>query len=56
MPTPVPSGKDMLAYTFPAALGSRYQASFPSAHEWDLEFTPKIKLKLQRDKSGGGCG
>ncbi len=56
VPTPVPSGEDMLAFTFPAALGSRYLASFPSAHEWELEFTPKIKLKLQRDKSGGGCG
>jgi rhodanese-related sulfurtransferase len=55
-PTPVPSGRDMLAYTFPAALGSRYLASFPSAHEWELDYSPKIKLQLQRDKSGGGCG
>jgi hypothetical protein len=56
VPTPVPSGNDKLAFTFPAALGSRYLASFPSAHEWELEFTPKIKLQIQRDKSGGGCG
>jgi hypothetical protein len=56
VPTPVPSGNDTLAFTFPSALGSRYLASFPSAHEWDLEFTPRIKLQIQRDKSGGGCG
>ena len=55
-PTPSPSGTDALGFTFPAALGSRYEASFPSIHEWELEFTPKIKLQIQRDKSGGGCG
>ena len=55
-PTPAPPGEEALRFSFPAALGSRYEASFPSAHEWELEFTPKIKLELKRDKSGGGCG
>lgn len=55
-PTPAPPGQDRLRYTFLAALGSRYDAAFPSIHELDLIFTPKIKLELKRDKSGGGCG
>jgi rhodanese-related sulfurtransferase len=50
------SGEDTLKYTFPAALGDRYECADPSPHEWELEFTPKIKLQIQRDKSGGGCG
>jgi hypothetical protein len=55
-PTPVAPGVDRLGYLFPAALGARYEASFPNPHEWELEYTPKIKLQLKRDKSGGGCG
>jgi hypothetical protein len=55
-PTPAPPGLDKLRYSFPAALGSRYLASFPNPHEWELEYIPKIKLQLKRDKSGGGCG
>jgi hypothetical protein len=55
-PTPTPPGSDVLSYSFAAALGDRYHASFPSAHEYEIEFTPKIKLELKRDKSGGGCG
>ena len=54
-PTPAPPG-DHLAYKFPAALGARYEAAIPNPHEWELEYTPKIKLQLNRDKSGGGCG
>jgi hypothetical protein len=54
--TPGPPGQDRLGYIFPAALGARYEVSFPNPHEWELEFTPKIKLELRRDKSGGGCG
>ncbi len=50
-------GNDLLAYLFPAALGDRYECASPSPlREWDIEFTPKIKLELKRDKSGGGCG
>ena len=55
-PTPTPPGQDVLAYKFPAALGARYAAAAPNPHEWELEYTPKIKLELKRDKSGGGCG
>jgi hypothetical protein len=55
-PTPTPPGQDQLGYRFPAALGARYEAAFPSPHEWELEYTPKVKLQIKRDKSGGGCG
>lgn len=55
-PTPAPPTADSLRYRFTAALGDRYPAANPSPREWKLEFTPKIKLQLQRDKSGGGCG
>ncbi len=51
-----PSGDDTLCWTFPAALGDRFQAADPDPHAWQLEFTPKIKLQIKRDKSGGGCG
>jgi rhodanese-related sulfurtransferase len=47
---------ERLNYAFPAALGDRYECSSPNPHEWELEFTPKIKLEFKRDKSGGGCG
>jgi uncharacterized protein len=48
---------DQLQYIFPAALGDRYECSDPNPIEnEELEFTPKIKLELKRDKSGGGCG
>jgi rhodanese-related sulfurtransferase/uncharacterized membrane protein (DUF485 family) len=49
--------EDQLRYIFPAALGDRYQCSDPNPIEnEELEFTPKIKLQMKRDKSGGGCG
>jgi hypothetical protein len=51
-----PAGDDSLCYAFPAALGDRFAASDPSPHAWELEFIPKIKLEIKRDKSGGGCG
>jgi hypothetical protein len=55
-PTPTSPGEDTLKYSFPAALGDRYECAAPSPHEWELEYTPKIKLEIKRDKSGGGCG
>jgi rhodanese-related sulfurtransferase len=55
-PTPLPGGNDIIKYVFPAALGDRYDAAAPNPHEWEVEYLPKIKLQLQRDKSGGGCG
>ena len=54
--TPTPAGQDRLVYTFPAALGDRYDAADPSPHEYELEYTPKIKLQSKRGPSGGGCG
>ena len=55
-PTPTPGGNDTLQFVFASALGDRYTAANPSPHEWELEYTPKIKLQMKRDKSGGGCG
>ena len=54
--TPTPAADDQLAYTFQAALGERYAAANPNAHEYKLEYTPKIKLQRKRSPSGGGCG
>jgi rhodanese-related sulfurtransferase/uncharacterized membrane protein (DUF485 family) len=51
-----PSGDDSLCFAFPAALGDRFAAAEPNPHAWELEFTPKVKLQIKRDKSGGGCG
>ena len=48
--------REKLNYTFPAALGDRYLAASPNPHEWELEYLPKVKLEMKRDKSGGGCG
>jgi hypothetical protein len=56
IPVSEPTGNERLCYQFPAALGDRYQSAFPDPHAWELEYTPKIKLELKRDKSGGGCG
>ena len=51
------AGDDQLGYTFPAALGSRYDSCSPNPQEYEtLEFEARIKLQLKRDKSGGGCG
>ncbi len=51
------AGEDQLRFSFPAALGARYRSAYPDPQKYEeLEFEPKIKLQLQRDKSGGGCG
>ena len=55
-PTSTPVGSDRLAYLFPAALGSRYEAANPDANEWKVEYEPKVKLQRKRSPSGGGCG
>ncbi len=56
-PVSNPVGVDQLRYTFPAVLGARYKSCYPDPQQnAELEFTPKIKLELKRDKSGGGCG
>lgn len=56
VPLMTPVNDDSLRFSFPAALGSRYEAAAPSPHEWEFEYEPKIKLEIKRDKSGGGCG
>jgi hypothetical protein len=56
VPTAAPTGDDTLCFTFPAALGDRFTAAEPNPHEWELAYTPKVKLQVKRDKSGGGCG
>jgi hypothetical protein len=55
---PLASAADeQLGYTFPAALGSRYDSCDPDPIKYaELEYLPKIKLQTKRDKSGGGCG
>jgi rhodanese-related sulfurtransferase len=51
------STPEQLRYNFPAVLGSRYKSCYPDPQKWEeLEYEPVIKLELQRDKSGGGCG
>jgi rhodanese-related sulfurtransferase len=55
-PTPAPVADDSLRFTFPAALGDRYEAADPLPEEWKLEYTPKIQLQQRRGVSGGGCG
>jgi len=49
-------GADTLRYAFPAALGARYPAATPDPEEYELEYTPKIKLDVKRGPGGGGCG
>jgi rhodanese-related sulfurtransferase len=48
---------EALRYTFPSALGDRYECANPSPLiKWEFEYESKIQLQLKRDKSGGGCG
>lgn len=47
---------DGLAYLFPVALGSRWEASQPEPLQSPVEFEPKIKLELPRGPVAGGCG
>jgi rhodanese-related sulfurtransferase/uncharacterized membrane protein (DUF485 family) len=55
--TPVAGVPEALRYRFPAALGDRYGAAAPSLIRYEgLEYEPKIKLEIKRDKTGGGCG
>lgn len=49
-------GEDELAYMFAAALGSRYPFANPVPENYELLFTPKVKLEIKRGAGGGGCG
>ncbi len=50
------TGDDQLRFTFNAALGDRYPAATPDPEEFELEYTPKVKLELKKGPTGGGCG
>ena len=50
------AGDDRLRYEFALALGARSPAATPDPHEFGLQYTPKIQLKLKGGPSGGGCG
>ncbi|MFO3797785.1 MAG: rhodanese-like domain-containing protein, partial [Anaerolineales bacterium] len=51
------ASNEELRYIFPYALGDRYQSADPDPIKYEeLEFEPRIKLQMKRDKSGGGCG
>ncbi len=47
---------DTLVYTFPSALGSRYEWAEPNPVHYTLTYTPKVKLEIKRGPGGGGCG
>lgn len=47
---------DSLAYSFPAALGARYEWAEPDPHDYTFTYTPKVQLEIKRGPSGGGCG
>lgn len=48
--------RDQLVYTFPSALGSRYSFARPPLHEFELEYTPKVKMQAKGGPTSGGCG
>jgi rhodanese-related sulfurtransferase len=52
----VDSSDDQLHYDFAAALGASYHSADPDPHEYEIEYTPKIKLELKRAPTSGGCG
>jgi hypothetical protein len=47
---------EQLRYLFGAALGAAYRSADPDPHEYELEYTPKIKLEMKRAPISGGCG
>jgi len=50
------SPEENLRHVFNAADGDQYPASFPDPELVDeIEFVPKLKLKLKQGPSGGGC-
>ncbi len=50
------NGDDQLGYTFAAALGGRHLAANPNPHDFDLQYTSKVKLELKQAPTSGGCG
>ncbi len=53
----LPESGDVLNYSVPAALGERFDVSYPSPLRWgEMEFIPKIEIERRRGPGGGGCG
>lgn len=50
------AGDDQLCYIFDSAVGSRYSASEPDPHAYELMYTPKVQMELKRAPASGGCG
>lgn len=56
LPTPIANvqpNDDTLHYSFPAALGAKYDAATPNEHEFEIDFTPKVVLQLKQAAGGG---
>lgn len=47
---------DSLAFSFPAALGSRYPASNPNHEFFHMDYTSKVQIESRRGPASGGCG
>jgi hypothetical protein len=47
---------DQPRFVFATAIGSGYSASNPDPEEYELEYTPKVKLAKQAGPTAGGCG
>jgi rhodanese-related sulfurtransferase len=45
-----------VSYSFAAALGEGYPASFPDPEAYDLAYGERVKLELKRGPAGKGCG
>jgi len=44
---------DELRYSFQAALGSNYAVADPVIHDYEFEYTPKVKMKVKKATGGG---
>jgi rhodanese-related sulfurtransferase len=55
--TPIAAGEDdELRYSFAAAFGEGYPASFPDPEKYELTYDERVKLELKRGPAGKGCG
>jgi hypothetical protein len=55
-PVTYPVADDQPRFVFATAIGSGYSASNPDPEEYELEYTPKVKLAKQAGPTAGGCG
>lgn len=54
--TLISTSGEALKYTFEAALGDRYPASYPDPEHYELEYESKVELEIPRGPASGGCG